>query len=97
MSAIRCNQEALTESKRLEKIFEKNEQEKEQKGDSHWKISYLNVRSLKAHHEDVSNDNAINDFDICGLGETWLNENETYGLKEFAEHCHFANFGKGKG
>ena len=97
MSAIRCNQEALSESKRLEDIFEKNKQEKNKKGKSFWKISYLNIRSLIAHHEDLSNDNAINDSDVCGFGETWLKENETVSIKGFSGESHFANFGKGKG
>ena len=59
------------------------------------KISYLNVQSLNAHYEDVSVDNAINDSDMIGVGETWLEKNELINLEGFSGY--FANFGKGKG
>ena len=60
-----------------------------------WKISYLNVRSLNAHCEDVRKDNFLIDSDILGLGETHLKEEEVVPIDEF--FGVFANFGKGKG
>ena len=92
---IKCNEDALNESRRLEKIFDDAENVKKDKRENHWKISYLNVRSLNAHQEDVSVDNAIIDSDIIGLGETWLEKNELINLDGFSGY--FANFGKGKG
>ena len=63
--------------------------------DNHWKISYVSVTSLKMHHEDVSHDNAINDSDILGIGENWLEKNERVTLDEYIGYS--ANRGKGKG
>ena len=92
---IKCDEDALLETKRLEKVFDNNEEVKKLKRANHWKISYLNVSSLNAHWEDVSIDNEINDSDVIGLGETWLEENKTVDLLNFAGY--FANFGRGKG
>ena len=92
---IKYDEDALLETKRLEKVFDDNEEVKKLKRANHWKISYLNVSSLNAHWEDVSIDNEINDSDVIGLGETWLEENKTVDLLNFAGY--FANFGRGKG
>ena len=92
---IKCDPDALEESKRLEKVFNDAQQERKDKIDSHWKISYLNVANLIAHHEDVVVDNEINDSDIFGLGETHLVENAAVSFDNYAGY--FANFGKGKG
>ena len=94
-TAIKCNPDALEESKRLEMIFADTEKREKDLKFNHWKISYLNVRSLKAHYQDVCNDNAINNSDIFGLAETWLDENESIHFEGFSSY--FANFGKGKG
>ena len=95
MKAIKCDPAALIESKRLERIFEEAEQNSQTAKNSHWKISYVNVRSLNAHHQDVMNDNIITESDIIGLGETWLCQNETVTLGGFCGY--FANCGRGKG
>ena len=58
---IKCDEDALLETKRLEKVFDNNEAVKKLKRANYWKISYLNVSSLNAHVEDVSIDNEIND------------------------------------
>ena len=92
---IKCNQDALCESKRLEKVFNDAEKERKDRIDSHWKISYLNVANLVAHHEDVVVDNEINDSDVFGLGETHLSGNAAVSFDKYAGY--FANFGKGKG
>ena len=92
---IKCDPDALDESKRLEKVFNDAQQKRKDKIDSHWKISYLNVANLIAHHEDVVVDNEINDSDIFGLGETHLAENSAVSFDNYAGY--FANFGKGKG
>ena len=94
-TAIKCNPDALEESQRLEKIFSEAEKKDKDMRFNHWKISYLNIRSLKAHYQDVCNDNAINDSDIFGLAETWLDANESICFEGFSGY--FANFGKGKG
>ena len=92
---IKCNPDALDESKRLEKVFNDAQQERKDKIEGHWKISYLNVANLIAHHEDVVVDNEINDSDIFGLGETHLAENAAVSFDNYTGY--FANFGRGKG
>ena len=95
MTAIRCDDTALEESKRLEKIFELDAFEKKEKRANHWKISYVNIQSLNAHYEDALIDNELNDSDIFGLGETHLHETHFINFEGFIGH--FANVGKGKG
>merc|ERR1712051_1053744 len=95
LTQIRCDKDALEESQRLEKIFDENEAEMYERRSKMWKISYLNVRSLVAHQEDVQKDNFLIDSDILGLGETHLKNEETVYLDGF--QGSFANFGKGKG
>ena len=94
-SQIRCDPDALEESKRLSKEFDDREAELAEKRSKVWKISYLNVRSLNAHCEDVRKDNFLIDSDILGLGETHQKDEEVVPLDEF--FGVFANFGKGKG
>ena len=94
-SQIRCDQDALEESKRLNDVFDKNVAEMNEKRSKNWKVSYLNVRSLRAHQEDVRKDNFLIDSDILGLGETNLYNDETVHFDGFKGS--FGNFGKGKG
>ena len=94
-SQIRCDPDALEETERLQDVFDENEAEMKEKRSKQWKISYLNVRSLNAHQEDVRRDNFLMDSDILGLGETHLKEEESVYLDGF--QGSFANFGKGKG
>lgn len=76
-------------------MFDDFEKVKKLKRADHWKISYLNIDSLNAHLEDLKIDNEINDSDVIGLGETWLEVNKTIDFLNFAGY--FANFGRGKG
>ena len=62
ISQIRCNQAALSESHRLLEIFERSEIEAAEKRSKAWKISYLNVRSLNAHQDDVKKRHSSNRF-----------------------------------
>ena len=94
-SQIRCNPDALEESNRLQEVFDENVAKMNEKRSNNWKISYLNVRSLKAHVEDMKKDNFLIDSDILGLGETHLNPNDTIHLDGF--EGSFANYGRGKG
>ena len=62
---------------------------------SYWKISYLNISSRNAHLKDMLINNANNNSDIIGLGETWLEMDAKVDIENF--DGHFANFGTGKG
>ena len=95
LSQIRCDQEALEESKRLLKIFDEKAMAMFEQRSKVWKISYLNVRSLVGHQDDVRIDNCLMDSDMLGLGETWLEENSTINIQGYSGY--FANHGKGKG
>ena len=95
---IRCDTEALAETKRLSQMFDESQQIQNEQRAKHWKISFLNVRSMKSsngHREDVAYDNLLMDTDIFALGETWL-ENDTVVDFDGYKGYH-ANFGTGKG
>ena len=52
---IKCDQFALAESKRLLEMFDNSQTEQLEKRAGLWKISYLNVRSMKSangHRDD---------------------------------------------
>ena len=95
VSQIKCNQEALAENRRLLKIFDGMEASIVEKRSKSFKISYLNVSSLRNHQEDVRRDNFLMDSDLLGLAETWLEGENTVALDGYSGY--FANFGKGKG
>ena len=94
-AGIHASPEALEETKRLDKIFDDNVQKQNDLKESHWIISYLNVRSLNLHKEDVRIDNVIMESDIFSLGETHLKPGETVDFDGY--EGVFANAGKGKG
>ena len=90
--------DSLAESKRLEQIFDESYQKEREQRSKVWKVSYLNVRSLKSsdgHREDVAADNLIMEADLFALGETWLEKDCQVHYSGFSGH--FANFGNGKG
>ena len=98
VDAIRCDPEALAETKRLEQIFNEMKNKENETNDKCWKVSYLNVRSIKSldgHRDDVSNDQLLMRSDILGLGETWLEDDHVANFTGF--DGYFATFGKGKG
>ena len=95
---IRYDTQALAESKRLSQMFDESQKIQNEQRAKHWKISFLNVRSMKSsngHREDVAYDNLLMDTDIFALGETWL-ENDTAVDFDGYKGYH-ANFGTGKG
>ena len=96
---IKCDEKySLPEAKRLDKVFDENMRAKKEHRKNHFKISYLNVRSLKAsdgHRKDIAFDNIMMDTDLFGLGETWLQQDQEVYFSDF--NGYFANFGNGKG
>jgi len=89
---INIDQEALEESQALDKAFQDRQLSLPSNA---FKVSYLNVRSLRAHIQDVKLDSSIVNSDIFGLGETWMHPNETFSIEGF-KSC-FVSAGKGKG
>lgn len=94
-AGIHASPEALEESKRLQTIFDQRVQIMNEKRERYWKISYLNVASLRSKTNDVQKDNFLANSDIFGLGETWLEQGETVIFNGF--DGQFANYGQGKG
>ena len=95
---IKCDPSALAESKRLLTIFDNSQKKQTDKRNEVWKISYLNVRSIKSndgHREDARHDNFLMDADVFGLGETWLEKDDKVDFEGY--HGYHANFGNGKG
>ena len=94
LEEIRCSSMALEESKRLLEAFHEKEEEQRQLLNSHWVFSYLNVRSLKKHYEEVVK-NPILSSDLIAFGETWLLPDDEIEIDGFSSHL--ASFGHGKG
>jgi hypothetical protein len=95
---IKCDPAALKESNRLLEIFDNSQKEQLEKRAGVWKISFLNVRSMKStdgHREDVRSDNFLMDSDMFCLGETWLEKDDKVNYAGYSGY--FANFGNGKG
>ena len=98
-SQIKCDEKySLPESKRLNQVFDDNERAKQEHRNRNFKISYLNVRSMKAsdgHRIDIAMDNIIMNTDMFGLAETWLEKDQEVHFDGYSGY--FANFGTGKG
>ena len=89
---------ALPEAERLQNIFDENEAKDHAEKEKHFKISYLNVQSIKSlngHRQDVMRDDALLEADILGLGETWLENGQNIDLEGYSGY--FASSGNGKG
>ena len=92
---IRCDQNALNESLRLEEISLTNSMTEQDQPISSFTMAFLNIRSLKKHLEDVKLNDILRDCDTFFLTETWLDKNEEINLPPF--YGYFGNFGAGKG
>ena len=92
---IRCSTLALEETKRLLHQYQTQIETRMKERQSHWMISYLNVRSLYAHNHDVARDNILMMSDVFCLGETWLHHGSRVHFEGFVDF--HATFGPGKG
>ena len=95
LEEVRCSSVALEESQKLFKTFQDKEEQQAQQLDSNWIFSYLNVRSLKKHLDDVLRHPLIMSSDLVAFGETWLLPDDNIDIDGF--YSHLANFGHGKG
>ena len=90
---IKCDQNALKESQRLDEIsLTKPTNQPDQPCFS---IAFLNIRSLKKHFEDLKINEALMKCDLIFLTETWMAKNDHVELPNHSAYS--ANFGKGKG
>ena len=63
--------------------------------DAYVYVTFLNSRSLRKHHEDISNDEELMKSNVMGIAETHLYDGETVELEGF--EANLVNDGKGKG
>ena len=81
---IKCDEKySLPEAKRLDKVFDEAVKAKQEHRKNHFKISYLNVRSLKAsdgQRKDIAFDNIMMDTDLFGLAQCGQASNNHYSL-----------------
>ena len=93
------NLKALAELRRLEEIsLNNNTSEWEKEDELELKISSLNCRSLKKHHDDIKTDMNLVNSDIICLQETWLEDSEIIDDLEIPGFdLHLNSKGKGKG
>ena len=92
---IHASTDALEETNRLQAIFDQNVVKSYERADEYWQISYLNVRSLNCHKNDVAKDNFLMSADVFSLGETHLEQGDEIHFDGFTGN--FASHGKGKG
>ena len=92
---IRCDQNALSESMRLEEISLNFFKNRPMESNASFSMAFLNIRSLKKHLEDVKLNDILMKCDLFFLTETWLHKKDHIDLPPF--FGYFANFGNGKG
>ena len=92
---IHASVEALEETNRLQDIFDEKVNKLNDQAEKFWRVSFLNIRSLKSNEENVRNDNLLMASDIFGLGETWLEPGEEKSFTDFKGV--FSSHGRGKG
>ena len=94
-AGIRCCQDALKESQRLEKVFEETKLKEDLKFASCFTISYLNINRMNPHYDDILVDPYLMKSDVISFGETWLNPDQTISFDGY--HGDQVNIGDGKG
>jgi exonuclease III len=93
------NRRALEELKRLDKISMNNNPSQWEKEDNKaLKISSLNCRSLKKHHQDIISDAVLLKSDMICLQEIWLESDENIQPLMIPNYDLYLNSnGRGKG
>ena len=86
----------MKESEKLYQTYQLKKLERLDFLESHFVISYVNVKSLRCHLKNVMKDSFLMASDVLSLGETWLDPGDCVSLDGFCEST-FANHGRGKG
>ena len=100
-SKLGCNANSLKESEYLQKKADKAIAENTWLSKPNtFRLSHLNIRSLKSHYKDLASDSFLLKSDILGISETWF-PHRGFILPElpaFEEYNQFfASAGRGKG
>ena len=93
---IRCCLFAKTEVEKLALKAKASRDASFFASDEYIYLTFLNTRSLRKHHKDISNDEELMRSEVIGMAETHLHEDETVKLEGF-EGNYLVNAGKGKG
>ena len=94
---ISVNIDALSESKRLDHLFNIMKDEEESSFDNCFTISYLNINRIKPHLADLKCDDMFMRSDVIALGETWLQPDEIVSFEDKGFSGAQINIGNGKG
>ena len=92
LAKVRCNKKALAEKIRLDEIYSQRQMK-------NYDIVFLNVRSLRANHEDLKLESFVQNSKFVCLAETWMYEDEENRdwPKILNKNATFSHQGKGKG
>ena len=93
LDKVRCIKKALKEKERLDEVFAQHVTKE-------YDLTFMNIRSLRAHHEDLLCDPIVANSKVVCLAETWIHPNEdTSSLDELplSKKAIFSNYGRGKG
>ena len=92
LDKVKCNEKALLEKQRLDELFSNHVS-------NTYDLIFVNIRSLRAHHEDLLLEPFVQSSKIIALAETWTyqNEDDLTWADIPGKQKHFASYGKGKG
>ena len=93
LDKVRCIKKSLQEKERLDALFAQNVVKE-------YDLVFLNIRSLRAHHEDLLFEPIVSHSKVLCLAETWIYpDEETSSLNHLPlnKRAIFSSFGRGKG
>ena len=92
LNKVRCIKAALKENNRLKDLFSKRISKE-------YDISFMNIRSLRQHHEDLVKDPILESSKIMCLAETWIypNEEDSSWIDVPGMQKTLSSHGRGKG
>ena len=95
---IKCVQEALTETERLNEMSLTNQKDDATDNDYTLRFAFINIRSLSKNFEHLERDELMLQNKFIFVTETWIesyHDTDNKNLKDY--QCAFANKGRGKG
>ena len=92
---IKCDKAALAEAQRIDEVVRARDEIEQLLQDKMWTVSFINVRSLPAHFEDVKSVPILKQSHVFACGETWMHPGQAFELDGYKSA--FENCGDGKG
>ena len=93
LDKVRCIKNALKEKERLDGLFAQTVVKE-------YDLTFMNIRSLRAHHEDLLCEPIARNSKVLCLAETWIYPNEEdspFNTLPPNKKAIFSSFGRGKG